>query len=55
MQATPTHRNTTIAATLMEANQYSDSPHERTDSRFRRLKVTMSPRVSAHGVMPGYQ
>ena len=49
MKARPTHRNTTIAATLMEANQYSDSPQERTDSRFSRLNDTISPRVSIHG------
>src|ERR1700743_2512184 len=55
MQAAQTHRKTTMAATLMEANQYSASPHERTDSRFRTVNTSTSPRVTVQGGMCGNQ
>ena len=35
--------NTTIAATLMDANQNSNSPYERAEARFTAVRITMSP------------
>src|SRR5262249_59258856 len=55
MYASPTHRNTTMAATLIEANQNSASPQERTDSRLRRVNASMRPSVNTQGVAPGNQ
>ena len=55
MKATPTHRNTMIAATLIEANQYSDSPQERTDSRLSSVNTSISPSVNIHGGSCGNQ
>src|SRR5580692_4215930 len=55
MKASPRHRNTTMAATLMEANQYSASPQERTDSRLRSVKDSTSARVSVQGGAAGNQ
>src|SRR5277367_3963586 len=55
IKATPKHRNTTIAATLMDANQYSASPQERTDSRLRNVKASTSARVSVQGGAAGNQ
>ena len=51
----PTHRNKTIAATLIEANQYSDSPHERTDSRFSSVNASMRLSVNSQGGACGNQ
>jgi hypothetical protein len=34
--------NATIAATLIDANQNSNSPYERVDSRFVAVKITIS-------------
>ncbi len=55
MQARPRHRNTTIAATLIEANQNSDSPQERTDRRLRSENASTSARVSSQGGAAGNQ
>ncbi len=51
----PTPRNTTIAATLIEANQYSVSPQERTDNRLSSVKRVIKPSVKRQGATPGYQ
>src|SRR5690349_21482052 len=40
--------NTTIAATLMDANQNSNSPYERADDRLTAVRITMSPRPICH-------
>src|SRR5690242_10721418 len=55
MQTAPTSRNATIAATLMDANQYSTSPQERTDRRLRTVKTSTSASVNIHGTPSGYQ
>src|SRR4029077_13251889 len=39
-----TTMNTTIAATLIDANQNSNSPYERAEARFTAVRITMSPR-----------
>jgi len=41
--------NTTMAATLMEANQNSNSPYERADIRFTAVMIPMSTMPSSHG------
>src|SRR5262249_30234943 len=53
MYATPTHRNTMMAATLMEANQYSTSPQDRTENRFNTENDSTRASVSIHGAPPG--
>src|SRR5579862_3800488 len=44
--------NATIAATLMEANQNSNSPYERADMRLTAVITAMSPRPSGRRSMP---
>src|SRR5688572_2169382 len=43
-QPAATTMNTTIAATLMDANQNSNSPYERADARFTAVRIAISPR-----------
>src|SRR5690348_14335676 len=42
--AASTTMKTTMAATLIDANQNSNSPYERADVRFTSVSTTMSPR-----------
>ena len=44
-----------MAATLMEANQYSASPQERTDNRFNTVNPSVNARVNDQGGNPGNQ
>src|SRR6266436_4498440 len=44
--------NTTIAATLMEANQNSNSPYERADMRFTAVMMPMSASPRSHDGRP---
>ena len=44
-----------IAVTLIDANQYSVSPHERTESRLSSVKTVINPRVNTHGATAGNQ
>jgi hypothetical protein len=46
---------TRIAATLIEANQNSNSPKERTDQRFVAVSSVMRTRAIVHIGMPGSQ
>src|SRR5882762_7769339 len=45
--------NTTIAATLMEANQNSNSPYERADMRFTAVLIPLRASPTTHGNKPG--
>src|SRR6476659_10179938 len=47
-KSVPSTRNATMANTLMPANQYSNSPYDRTDTRFVAVISTISPRDSSH-------
>src|SRR5690242_14403200 len=53
--AVPAHRKATIAATLIEANQNSASPYERTDSRLTTVKRLTSASVYCQGASAGHQ
>src|ERR1700756_2625887 len=44
--------NTRIAATLIEANQNSNSPYERADIRLTAVMIPMSSSPSSHGGQP---
>src|SRR5688572_27965046 len=43
-QPAATTMNTTIAATLIDANQNSNSPYERAEVRFTAVRITLIPR-----------
>ena len=47
-KALPRTRNSTIAATLMPANQYSNSPKAPTENRLVRVIRAIRPRESSH-------
>ena len=51
----PRTRNTTIAATLMPANQNSNSPNDLTENRLVAVISSISTRDSTHSGMPGIQ
>ncbi len=53
--STPSTRNTVIAATLMPANQNSNSPKDRTEYRFVSVSRTVSTRAHVHCGTPGTQ
>src|SRR3954447_18190219 len=52
---TPISRNSTMAATLMPANQNSNSPKELTENRVVAVMSDISTRDSSHRSMPGAQ
>jgi hypothetical protein len=54
-QPTPIRMKRRIAATLMEANQNSNSPNDRTDHRFVAVSAVMRMRLRSHIGMPGIQ
>src|SRR4051812_41949747 len=54
-QPAPMAMKTMIAATLIDANQNSNSPKERTDQRFVAVSAVMSTRLISHIGMPGSQ
>src|SRR5689334_21671157 len=47
-QPAATMMNTTMAATLIDANQNSNSPYERADARFTAVSIAMSPSPICH-------
>src|ERR671929_2302323 len=53
--ATPTMRNTMIAATLMPANQNSNSPNDETENRLVAVIALMRTNETNHSGMPGIQ
>src|SRR5580704_7292085 len=53
--AAPAARNSTMAITLIEANQNSASPYDRTESRLTNVKSAVSPRVNCHDWTAGHQ
>ena len=55
MAATPKSRKSTIAATLMEANQNSNSPNDFTDPRLVSVSSTIRASAHTHWSMPGTQ
>src|ERR687884_2384042 len=52
---TPRTRNTMIAATLMPANQNSNSPNDETENRLLRVIALMRTNEHNHSGMPGIQ
>src|SRR3954452_16762787 len=51
----PSSRNTTMVATLIDANQNSVSPNERADARFVAVSSSISPSEKTHCGTPGIQ
>ena len=49
MVSVPMPRNTTTVTTLISANQYSDSPNARTDSRFNSKISPKNSKLQPHG------
>ena len=54
-QPAPMRMNSRIAATLMEANQNSNSPNDLTDHRLVPVSAVMRMRLRSHIGMPGIQ
>src|SRR5690242_4465958 len=53
--ARPIARNTTIAATLIPANQNSNSPNDETENRLVRVIAVRRTRETSHNGTPGIQ
>src|SRR6478672_8442672 len=51
----PSRRKTTMAATLMPANQYSNSPYEPTENRLVPVISVISARATSHSGTSGSQ